>query len=223
MPRGAKGTRPRGRLSRDGVLRAALALADERGIEALTMRDLAKRLGTEAMSLYRHVRDKADVLDGITDLVFAEIELPSRARDWKRALRRWALSERQVLARHPWASGLMESRTRPGPANLRHHDSVQGILREAGFSVLAATRAYNILDSYIYGFAIQESSLPFRTPDELAAIGRQYLEQIPADRYPHLHEAATELLAARFDYSAEFDAGLDLILDALERLRGRAQ
>lgn len=201
------------------MLRAALALADERGIEALTMRDLAKRLGTEAMSLYRHVRDKADVLDGITDLVFGEIELPARTGAWRPAIRRWALSERKILARHPWAIGLMESRTRPGPANLRHHDTVQGIFRDAGFSVLHATRAYNILDSYIYGFAIQESSLPFSTPDELAQLGPQYLEQIPGDLYPHLREAAVELTGSRFDYSGEFEVGLDLILDGVETLR----
>src|SRR5712692_7708775 len=159
------------RLTRERVLRAAVGSADEGGIEALTMQNIGRRVGAEAMSLYRHVRNKEDILDGSVDIVFSEIDLPSSGTDWKTAMRQRAISAREVLLRHPWAIGLMESRTTPGPANLRHHDSVLGVLREAGFSSGMATHAYNLLDSYIYGFALQQRSLPVATPEALAEVG----------------------------------------------------
>src|SRR5664279_3301709 len=149
---------PRVRLNRDRVLRVAVALADSGGIESLTMRKLGVELGVEAMSLYNHVANKADLLDGMIDIVFAEIELPTGETDWRAAMRRRAVSARDVLSRHRWATGLMESRTTPGPATLRHHDTVLGILRGAGFSIELAAHAYSALDSYIYGFCLLYTS-----------------------------------------------------------------
>jgi AcrR family transcriptional regulator len=218
MPaRGRVGRRPR--LSRDQVLRAALALADELGLEGLTMQSIARRLGAEAMSLYRHVRNKEEILDGLVDLVFGEIELPPPGTAWRSAMRRRAISARQVLSRHPWALGLLESASRPGPANLGHHDAVLGLLQTAGFSSLAATHAYNLLDSFIYGFALQERTLPVATPESLAQVGETLIGQLSDDRYPHLRAVATDLVATGFDYAGEFEFGLDLILDGLERMQ----
>ncbi|HEX9335840.1 MAG TPA: TetR/AcrR family transcriptional regulator C-terminal domain-containing protein, partial [Pseudonocardiaceae bacterium] len=153
----------RARLNRDRVLRAAIALADANGIESLTMRKLGVELGVEAMSLYNHVANKSDLLDGMIDIVFTEIDLAAGDIGWRAAMRRRAISAREVLSHHRWAIGLMESRNTPGPATLRHHDAVLGTLRRAGFSVELAAHAYSALDSYIYGFALQEPSLPFDT------------------------------------------------------------
>jgi AcrR family transcriptional regulator len=205
------------RLSRDRVLRAAMDLADEGGLEAVTMQRIGEQVGAEAMSLYRHVRNKDDLLDGIVDLVFAEIELPPAGVGWKTAMRERAGSARSVLARHPWAVGLMESRSQPGPANMGHHDAVLGILFAAGFSGLDATHAYNLLDSYIYGFALQERGLPFGNQEELAELGDSMFQELPAGMFPNLQRVAGELIESRFDYADEFEFGLDLILDALER------
>jgi AcrR family transcriptional regulator len=209
------------RLSREQVLRAAVVLADEGGVESLTMRKIGEQLGVEAMSLYRHVRNKEDILDGMVDLVFSEIELPASGAEWRAAMRQRAISARAALARHPWAIRLMEARTRPGPANLRHHDAVLGSLRAAGFSSRMATRAYNVLDSYLYGFALQEMSLPFEAPEELSAAAETLLRQIPGDEYPHLRDVATEFAASGFVYADEFVFGLDLILDGLEGVLGK--
>jgi AcrR family transcriptional regulator len=148
-------------LSRGQVLQAAVTLADESGIGALSMRKLGQVLGVEAMSLYNHVAGKGDLLDGMIDVVFGEIGLPPAVGGWKSAMRARALSARAVLGRHRWAIGLMESRKTPGPATLRHHDAVLGCLRGAGFSIELTAHAYSLLDSYIYGFALQEASLPF--------------------------------------------------------------
>lgn len=209
---------PRPRLNRERVLKAALALADESGIESLTMRKLGEALGVEAMSLYNHVSNKADLLDGLIDVVFGEIELPSGEHGWKAAMRRRAMTARAVLSRHRWAIGLMESRTSPGPATLRHHDAVIGCLRDGGFSVELAAHAYSALDSYIYGFALQERGLPFDTPEEASALARAIVATFPADEYPHLAEFTFEhVLRPGYDYGKEFEFGLDLILDGLER------
>jgi AcrR family transcriptional regulator len=208
-------------LSRDRVLSAAVAFADESGIGSLSMRKLGEALAVEAMSLYNHVANKSELLDGMVDLVFSEIDLPSGGADWKTAMRQRAVSARQALARHRWAIGLMESRTSPGPATLRHHDAVLGSLRGAGFSVEMAAHAYSVLDSYIYGFALQEASLPFDTAEETAEVAQMILEQMPPEAYPHLTELAVEhVLQPGYDYGNEFDFGLDLILDGLERARG---
>jgi AcrR family transcriptional regulator len=205
-------------LSRDQVLRAAVALADEGGIGALSMRKLGQTLGVEAMSLYNHVASKGGLLDGMIDVVFSEIGLPSEDGGWKRAMRQRAISAREVLGRHPWAIGLMESRRTPGPATLRHHDAVLGCLRAAGFSVEMTAHAYSLLDSYIYGFALQEASLPFGTAEETAQVAQEIAGLMPAGEYPHLAEMATgHVLQPGYQYGDEFEIGLDLILDALER------
>jgi AcrR family transcriptional regulator len=209
---------PRAPLTRRRVLRAAVVLADRGGVAALSMRKLAQELGVEAMSLYHHVANKDDILDGIIDVVFGEIELPTGEAGWEAAMRRRAVSAREALRRHPWATGLMESRRTPGPANIRHHDAVLGVLRDAGFPVELAAHAYSLLDSYIYGFALQEASLPFHTPEETAEVAQEIMSEFPADEYPHLAEIATEhVLQPGYDYGDEFLYGLDLILDGLAR------
>ncbi|WP_367318822.1 TetR/AcrR family transcriptional regulator [Streptomyces sp. HUAS ZL42] len=221
-PRTARDRAPRIPLSRQKVLHAAVVLADETGLEALTMRKLGEAVGVEAMSLYTHVANKEDLLNGMIDVVFGEIDLPSGDDDWKTAMRQRAISVRRALSRHRWAIGLMESRRSPGPATLRHHDAVLGCLRKAGLSVALTAHAYSALDSYIYGFALQESSLPFDTPAETAELAQAILTEAPADQYPHLAELTTQhVLRPGYDYGNEFEFGLDLILDGLESARGQ--
>jgi AcrR family transcriptional regulator len=211
--------RPRIPLSRDRVIRAAVGLADAGGFASLSMRRLGQELGVEAMSLYNHVANKNDLLDGMVDVVFAEMELPSGG-DWKTALRRRAVSARLALARHPWAIGIMESRATPGPATLRHHDAVLASLRAGGFSVAMAAHAYSVMDSYIYGFALEQATLPFETGEQAAAMVEGFLRQFPVNEYPHLAEMATEhVMKPGYDYAHEFEFGIDLILDGLERAR----
>jgi hypothetical protein len=185
------------------------------------MRKLGQVLGVEAMSLYNHVAGKADLLDGMIDVVFSEIGLPPGGAGWKPAMRQRAISAREALGRHRWAIGLMESRRSPGPATLRHHDAVLGCLRGAGFSVELTAHAYSLLDSYIYGFALQEASLPFGTAEETGQVTQEIAGQFAADQYPHLTELATgHVLQPGYHYGNEFEIGLDLILDALERAAG---
>jgi AcrR family transcriptional regulator len=205
-------------LSRERVVCAAIDLANAGGLEALSMRKLAQTLGVEAMSLYNHVANKDDLLDGMVDAVFAEIGPPPADVDWKTAMRQRACAARDVLTRHPWAIGLLESRLRPGPATLRHHDAVIGCLRGAGFSIPMAAHAYAVLDSYIYGFALQQASLPFRTAEETAAMAATFLHQFPTGDFPHLAEfTVRHVLRPGYDFADEFAFGLDLILDGLER------
>ncbi|MHC0429034.1 TetR/AcrR family transcriptional regulator [Streptomyces sp. O3] len=219
MGEGAEGRRraaARTPLSRERVIRTAVAVADEKGSAALTMRAIAEPLGVEAMSLYHHVAGREDILDGMVDAVFSEIALPPGDMDWKSAMRHRALSARAALRRHPWAVALMDSRGRPGPATLRHHDAVIGALRAGGFSVAMAAHAFSLIDSYLYGFVIQEVSLPFSGAAELEEVAGTILRGMPADAYPHLAELATELaLKPGYDYADEFTFGLGLILDAL--------
>jgi AcrR family transcriptional regulator len=209
---------PRIPLTRERVLHAAVALADQSGSESLSMRKLGEAGGVEAMSLYHHVANKDDLLDGMIDVVFGEIELPSDCGDWMGAMRQRALSARRVLARHGWAIRFMESRTAPGPSTLRHHDAVLGCLRNAGFSVPLAAHAFSVLDSYIYGFALQERSLPFDTTQRTAEVAQEMLARFPVDEYPHLAELTAEhVLQPGYDYGNEFAFGLDLILEGLHR------
>jgi AcrR family transcriptional regulator len=218
MPSARTTSRSRAPLTRERVLQAALALADDSGIESLTMRKLGEAVGVEAMSLYNHVARKADLLDGLIDLVFSEIELPRAADSWQTAMRKRAIAIRAVLSRHRWAIGLMESRTSPGPATLRHHDAVLGCLRNAGFPVELAAHAYSALDSYIYGFALQERGLPFDHPGETSELAQAMMAQFPAGEYPHLAELTVEhVLQPGYDYSSEYEFGLDLIIDGLGR------
>ncbi|HYS34955.1 MAG TPA: TetR/AcrR family transcriptional regulator C-terminal domain-containing protein [Pseudonocardiaceae bacterium] len=213
----------RARLNRDRVLRAAIALADANGIESLTMRKLGVELGVEAMSLYNHVANKSDLLDGMIDIVFTEIDLAAGDIGWRAAMRRRAISAREVLSHHRWAIGLMESRNTPGPATLRHHDAVLGTLRRAGFSVELAAHAYSALDSYIYGFALQEPSLPFDTAAQTAQVAQAIMARFAAGEYPHLTEMVLDhVLRPGYDYGNEFAYGLDLLLDGLQRAHDTA-
>jgi AcrR family transcriptional regulator len=207
-------------LSRERVVQTALKLADQGGLESLSMRKLGQELGVEAMALYHHFANKSEVLDGIVDLVFSEIELPAAGPDWKAAMRRRAISLRDALARHRWAIGLMESRRNPGPANLRHHDAVIGSLRAAGFDMPMAAHAYSVLDGYIYGFALTKMNLPFDASDDIAAVAETMLEPFPVNEYPNLVAFITEhAMKPGYDYGNEFEYGLDLILDGLGRAR----
>ena len=205
-------------LTRDRVLRAAVEVADERGIESLTMRRLAQHLDVKPMSAYYHVENKDDILNGIVDIVFGEITVPRIGRDWSPAMRARAISLREVLGDHPWAASLMQSRINPGPALLRHHDAVIGSLREGGFSVAMAAHAFSVIDAYVYGFALQEKTLPFETPEEVAVIAEMILQQMPPAEYPYLAELTIDhVLRPGYSYRDEFEFGLDLILDGLER------
>lgn len=213
------GTRPvRAPLSRERVLRGALAVADAGGLASLTIRSLAQELGVKPMSVYYHVRNKDEILDGIVDLVFSEIELPSPDGDWRTEMHRRAVSARRALRRHPWAITLLQSRTNPGPATLRHHDAVIGALRGAGFSVRLTAHAFALIDSYVYGFALSEAALPIHGPQTVAEVAGSMMRHVPADTYPHLVEFSTEhILRPGYDFGAEFDYGLDVIIDALGR------
>jgi AcrR family transcriptional regulator len=209
-------------LSSARVLQAAVALADEAGLQAFSMRGLAQELGVVPMALYKHVANKEELLDGMVDIVFSEIELPSEDLDWRTAMRRRAISTRAALKRHSWAIGMMESR-HPGPANLQNHNAVMGCLRTAGFSFKMAIHAYSLQDAYIYGFALQEKDLAFETPDSAGEGAQRRAQTIGAlDDYPYLVEIATQLPDSGYDNAVEFAWGLDLILDGLDRLRNAA-
>jgi AcrR family transcriptional regulator len=209
-------------LSTARVLQAAVALADEAGLEAFSMRGLAQELGVVPMALYKHVANKDELLDGMVDIVFSEIEIPSEDLNWRSAMQRRAVSTRKALQRHSWAIGMMESR-HPGPANLRNHNAVMGCLRKAGFSFEMAIHAYSVQDAYIYGFALQERDLAFESPDSAGQAAQRRAETIAEpENYPYLVEIATKLPEAGYDKAIEFAWGLDLILDGLERLRRKA-
>src|SRR5438477_9931436 len=189
----AKRAKRRAALTRERILRAAINLADRDGIESLSMRKLGQKLGVEAMSLYNHCQNKVDVLDGMVDIVFGEIDLPANGVDWQTAMRKRAISARQALLRHPWAIGLMESRATPGAATLRHHDWVIGTLRTAGFSIDMAAHAYSILDGYIYGFTLTELALPFSTSEGAPAVAEMagtIMERSRPAQHPHLSSMA---------------------------------
>ena len=208
-------------LSRDEILRAALAAADQGGFESLSMRALAQQLGTAPMSLYRHVTNKEDLLDGMIDVVFSEVRIRADG-NWKSAMRQRAVSMHEALRRHPWAIGNMESRRRAGPANLRYHnDTMACLLEDAGFSFPMAVHAYSVMDSYIYGFAQLERTLPSDIPAEAEARRDAVLDAHPdyAEKYPYLVQIPIELRKINYDYSQEFEFGLHLILDAIERMR----
>jgi AcrR family transcriptional regulator len=209
-------------LSRERVLDAAIRLADAGGLGSLSMRKLGHELGVEAMAIYYHFANKERVLDGMVDLVFAEIELPVTGTAWKTAMRRRAISVRDAMARHPWAIGMMESRRDPGPANLRHHDAVIGSLRAGGFDMTMAAHAYAVLDGYIYGFALTHVNLPFGTADEAAAVAESMVQPFEPGTFPNLVAMIEHAMQPGYDYANEFGYGLDLILDGLQRVLDRA-
>lgn len=205
-------------LSRGRVLGMAVAIADNSGIAALTMRSLAQELGVKPMSLYYYFPNKGAILDALVELVFSEVSLPSEAGSWQSEMRSRAVSVRDALLRHPWATGLLESRTSPGPATLRHHEATLGVLRRAGFSVALTAHAYALLDSYIYGFALQEAALPFKGKDTAASVTAPIVELFSTGEYPYMVEIATEhVLKPGYDFGDEFEIGLSAILDALSR------
>lgn len=208
----------RSTLSRERVLGAAIGLADEVGIEALTIRKLANRLGVGAMTIYHYVPSKEEIVDGMVEMVFAEIEKPPADVDWKTAIRRRCISARQVLNRHPWAAPLMESRTSPGPANLSHHDAVIGCLRNGGLSIEMTAHAYAVLDSFVYGFAFEEATLPASGGEAFKEVAEQIAAHFPTDQYPSLAELTFEhVLKPGYDFGDSFEFGLDLIIEGLDR------
>jgi len=216
----ATSTKPQAKrrtLTRDRVLDGAIALADAIGIENLTIRKLAAALDVKPMTIYYHVANKEAIVDGMVDRVFSEIDRPPADVDWKTAMRQRAVSARAVLAKHPWATPLMESRTNPGPETLAHHDAVVGCFRRGGFSVEMAAHGYALVDNFIYGFALQEASLPAIGGEEMADLASSIVDPLPQEKYPHLRELVAEhILQPGYDFGAEFDFGLDLILDGLE-------
>ena len=221
MSRAEPTTETRAPLSRERVLQMAVALADRHGLEWLSMRKLADELGVAAMSLYYYVPNKVELIDGMIDIVFSEIEPPSPELDWKTAMRRRALSTRAALNRHRWAVGHMEGRTNHGPANLRLHDAVLGCLRAAGFSIEMTIHAYSVQDAYIYGFALQETDMASETPDDFAAEARRQMDayaEVLAE-YPYLIEVVEEFGASGYDYTEQFERGPEHILNTIEQLR----
>lgn len=206
-------------VTRQRIVDAAFAIADEDGLQAVSMRRIGKALGVEGMALYNHVADKDDILDGIVGRVLAEVPVPATDQDWREAMRNRAEAARSVFLRHPWAIGLLEARhTDSSDDRLQYFDAVLGCLRAAGFDPMAAMRAFSTLDSYIYGAILQEITLPFDTPESLEAIGEDLLAQMGA-AYPHLTEATVCAMEEGWSHADQFRFGLELVLDALERRR----
>ena len=218
MPQTDRARSPRLPLTRARIVERGVALADAGGFSSLSMRNLAEELGAGTMALYRHVANKEDLLDGMVDIVFGDMYPPTIGGDWKRELRERGTSARAALRRHPWAVGVMETRLHPGPASARHHNATMGCLREAGFPFRDAVHAYSLLDSYTYGFALQEQNIPFETPDESADMAKTTVGE-QGDAYPYLAEVVLELGRRGYDYKEEFEFGLDFILDGLDRFR----
>jgi AcrR family transcriptional regulator len=210
-------TPPRPPLTKERVLQAAVDLADREGLGALTMRRLGAELGVEAMSLYKHVVNKEEILDGTVELVIGEIEIPSEGAAWREAMKRRALSAREVFRRHSWAVGLLGARDSLGPNALRYLDAILGNLRSAGFSIENAAHAFWLLDCFVYGQVIQETNLPFSTSREMTESGGSILEQITTNEYRHLVEIGEHAMRTEYTFDNEFEFGLDLILDALDR------
>lgn len=205
------------RLDRDRIVDAAIALADRVGTAPLTIRALATELGSSPMAIYHHVVDKDEILDAMVDRVFEEMGLPVIGAPWRGELERRARSARDAFRRHPWAIVLMDSRTSPGLATLRHNDAIVGCLRAAGMSIRLTAHAVAVLDTVAYGFAVQEAALPFSGPEDAAPIAAALVERIPTDQFPHIAEVAEHVvLQPDYDFGDEFDYTLSLVLDALE-------
>lgn len=213
-------TARRSPLTRERILRAAVRLADKQGLDALSMRRLATTLKVEAMSLYNHVANKDDVLDGMVDLIIGEITPPTSGGDWKTAMRARATSAHAVMLAHPWAPMLVVSRINVGPNMLRYIDATLGTLREAGLSWAETDRAWNAMDCHIYGFTLLLQNFPV-DPEEYASAAASYLPMLPADTYPYMHELSRGVADGSHDGTHDFSFGLELILDGLDRLRAR--
>lgn len=212
-------TAPRTPLTTRRVLEAAIDLVDRQGLGALTMRRLGSALGVEAMSLYKHVANKEALLHGMVDRIIGQIAIPDEGVPWRDAMTQRAASARDVLGRHAWVIGLMESETAAGPNSMRYLDAIIGSLRAAGFSMEDAGRAFTVLDSYVYGHVIQESNFPFSTPAEITDTVASALEQEALSAFPNLVAMYEHALTYEYSLDAQFEFGLDLVLDGLERLR----
>ncbi len=205
-------------LSRSRVLAGAVALADDVGMQGLTIRNLAVAIDAKPMTIYHHVPSKDAIVDGMVDLVFDEIERPPAGVEWQEAMRHQARSARAALARHPWATPLMESRAYPGPSTLGHHDAVIGCLRQAGFSMVMTAHAYALINSFVYGFALQEANLAATSGEDMAQVAEAITEHFSVGEYPHLVELTFDhVLKPGYDVEDEFEFGLTLILDGLAR------
>lgn len=211
-----RSSRKKGALSKARIIETAVKLADESGVDALTIRQLASELKVKPMTIYYYVANKEAIIDGMVDQVFSEIELPSSNVNWKTAMHKRCSSARTVLAQHSWAISLIESRRSPGPASLRHHDEVLGCLRRAGFSVKMTAHAYALIDAFVYGFAIQETTLPATSGEEMEELVEQVFDEMPADQYPYLAEFTNKhVLKPGYDFGKEFEYGLKFVLDGL--------
>lgn len=209
--------KPSPRLSRDQVLQAAVSFADQNDLKALSMRKLAESLGVEAMSLYNHIKNKEDLYDGLVEIVVAKIDAPTVGDNWKGAMRQRAISAHEVLLNHPWAAKLMVSRANVGPAMLHYVDATIGCLLSAGFSYEMADRAWNAIDSHVYGFTLLELNFPFEQ-SEYSEVAESFMPQIPEDEYPYLHGMSQQVIDGSHDGVQDFNFGLDLVLDGLERM-----
>ena len=213
--RASESTAERAPLSRERVLDGAMAIADAGGIGSLTIRSLAQELGVKPMSVYHYVANKDEIIDGIVDLVYGEMELPSAEGDWRAEMHRRCTSAREVLGRHPWAIPLLQSRTAPGPATLHHHDAVIACLRGSGLSVEMTAHALALIDSYVFGFALSEAALPIHGPESVPEIAEAIMQRFATGAYPHLLEFSTEhVMKPGYDFGEEFEFGLGVVLDA---------
>ncbi len=206
----------RGKLSRQRIVAAAAAVADQRGLSGVSMRNVGTQLGVEAMSLYHHVANKDALLDALAEWLFDQIELPSVGSPWREAMISRAESARHIFREHPWAIGMIESRPTPGAALLRHHDRVLGCLLTQGFSAALATHAFSVIDAFVYGFALTESTLPFTLGEGAEA---DFASKVApsAEEYPYLARSIAELFGdGEYKFGDEFRDGLELILDGLQ-------
>ena len=213
--RASESTPERAPLSRERVLDRAMAIADAGGIGSLTIRSLAQELGVKPMSVYHYVANKDEIIDGIVDRVYGEMELPSAEGDWRAEMHRRCTSAREVLGRHPWAIPLLQSRTAPGPATLHHHEAVIACLRGSGLSLEMTAHALALIDSYVFGFALSEAALPIHGPESVPEIAEAIMQRFATGAYPHLLEFSTEhVMKPGYDFGEEFEFGLGVVLDA---------
>lgn len=216
----AKKTRKKA-LSKNEIISKAIQILDKEGVGALSMRKLASSLNIEAMSLYYHFKNKDKLLDSIVDYVFGKItwtSSPSSQKPWQTEMKERAFALREVLLQHSWAIGLLESRKEPGERTLIHHEQVLACLDRAGFSTSQKAKTYSLMDSYIYGFVLQEVNIPISNEENMPEVASEIMSGVPKDLFPNLHKIATEyVMQEGYSYSNEFVYGLDLILDAIFR------
>lgn len=202
-------------LTKKRILESAVRVADRGGLVAVSMRSVARQAGVEAMSLYHHVANKQAVLDALAGWAFEQIPLPAAEGDWRAEMAARARAAREVLSAHPWALGLLESRSNPAVAVLAHHNATLGSLRSGGFSVLLASHAYSLLDAYVFGFVLTEQNLPFEEGQDAEEFAVAL--EVPGDEFPHLAELIRErIIGGAYDFADEFEVGLEMILDQLE-------